>query len=78
MHLPISFSKERGKIETKILDFSNKLFKNLKFGICFALLINAIYLYFCYYKKPIIELFIFLYFLNLILHIFIYQFKENK
>jgi len=78
MHLPSSFSSKRGKIESKILDFSNKLFKNFKFGLFFGLLINCIYLYFCYYKSPIIKILIIFYFINLIFHIIIYQFKENQ
>ena len=78
MHLPKSFSTERSKLEKEILDFSNKIFKNIKFGFAFVLLINGIYLYNWYYKMPLIATFIFFYFLFLVSHTIIYQFKGNK
>ena len=78
MHLPSSFSTKRGKIETKIIDYSNTLFKNFKFGLLCILLINGIYLYYCYYKKPILEFCLFFCFSVLIIHIVIYQLKGNK
>ena len=75
MLLPKEFSSKRGEFETKIINISNKIFKNKILGICFCLLINAIYLYFCYYKNPFIATFIFFYLLFLISHIIFYQFK---
>ena len=78
MHLPSSFSSKRGKVETKIINYSNNLFMNFKFGLFCIILINGIYLYYCYYKRPIIEFCIFFYFSILIFHIIVYQFKGNK
>ena len=78
MRLPISFSNKRGKIETKILDFSNAFFKNPKSGFIFAFLNNALYLYFCYYKRPLISIFIFFNLLILVSHIIMFQFIGNK
>ena len=78
MHLPASFSEERGKIETKILDFSSRIFINLKAGICFSILLNSIYLYYWYYKTPISAIIIFYILLILVFHIIIFQFQGNK
>ena len=78
MHLPSSFSSKRGKLETKIIDFSNILFKNFLFGLFLALLINGIYLYYWYNKKPMMEFCILSYFSILFFHIIIYQLKGNK
>ena len=76
MHLPIEFSSKRGKIETKILEFSNKIFQT-KFGILFAILNNAIYLYLCYYKNYFFGIFIYFYFLVLVSHIIMHQFARK-
>ena len=43
MRLPISFSDHRGELETKILGFSNRIFKNPKAGFTFAILNNILY-----------------------------------
>ena len=75
MFLPNSFSSKRGELESKIINSSNRIFKNKIFGICFSILINAIFLYFCYYKKPLISAFFFFYLLFLISHIIAFQFK---
>ena len=78
MLLPISFSTKRGELEIKIINISNGIFKNRIYGICFCIVINAIFLYFCYYKNPLISTFIFFYLLFLISHIILFQFKGNK
>ena len=49
MHLPIEFSHKRNKYEEKLIESTNKIFKNKKSGISFAILSNALFLYFCYY-----------------------------
>ena len=73
MHLPIAFSYKRNRFEEKLIEFSNKIFTKMIQGIIFALFNNAIYLYFCYYKRPFFYMFIFSYFLILISHIVIIQ-----
>lgn len=78
MHLPASFSEKRGNIETKILDFSSRIFINLKVGLCFAIIFNAIYIYYWYHKASISAIFIFYVLFILIFHIIIYQFTEKK
>ena len=78
MHPSIAFSSKRGNIDSKIIGFSKTIFENKKIGICFSILINAIYLYFCYYKSPIISIFISFYLLFLVSNIIIYQFKGDK
>ena len=78
MFLPSAYSTKRGELETKIINFSNKIFENIIFGIFFDILINLIYIYCWYNKKTLIETFIFFYLLFLILHIIIYKFKGNK
>jgi len=78
MRLPIAFSYKRNKFEEKLIEFSNKTFTKKSQGIMFALINNAIYLYFCYYKRPFFYMFIFSYFLILIFHIIIIQLVGNK
>ena len=77
MYLPFSYGTKRGKLETSILNFSNRIFENKIIGICFAIFINAWYLFYCY-KSPIISILIFFYFLVLLSHIILYQLKGNK
>ena len=78
MRLPIEFSYKRNKFEEKLIEFSNKIFSKTKNGIILALFTNIIFIYFFYYKRPFIYIFIFLCLLNLILHIIIFQFIRNK
>ena len=78
MHLPIEFSYKRNKFEEKLIEFSNKAFTKMSSGIVFALLHNAIYLYFCYYKRPFFYMFLFSYLLILIFHIIILQIVGNR
>ena len=78
MRLPISFSDHRGELETKILGFSNRIFKNPKAGFTFAILNNILYLYSCYYKRPIFAIFIFLNLITLVSHIIMFQIIGNK
>lgn len=77
MYLPFSYGTKRGKLETSILDFSNRIFENKIIGICSAIFINACYLFY-YYKSPIISILIFFYLFVLLSHIIIYQIKGNK
>lgn len=78
MHLPIEFSYKRNKFEENLIEFSNKAFTKMSSGIVLALLHNAIYLYFCYYKRPFFYMFIFSYLLILIFHIIIIQIVGNR
>lgn len=78
MHLPIEFSHKRNKYEEKLIESTNKIFKNKKSGISFAILSNTIFLYFCYYKRPFFYMFAFSYLLILIFHIIIFQFVDKK
>ena len=78
MHLPIAFSHKRNKYEEKLIESTNKIFKNKKSGLVFAILNNALFLYFCYYKKPFFYMFVFSYLLILIFHIIIFQFVDKK
>ena len=73
MHLPISFSYKRNKFEEKLIESSNKIFKNFISGISFAIINNAIYLYFCYYKRSFFYMLAFSYLFMLIFHIIILQ-----
>lgn len=73
MHLPASFSSERGKLETKILDFSNRLFKNFKCGLAFTLIFDALYIYLWYKKTPLTAIFLYFYIINILFHIIIFQ-----
>ena len=77
MHLPISFSYKRNKFEQKLIESSNKIFKNLASGIMFTILNNVIYLYFCYYKRSFFYMFAFSYLFMLISHIIIIQINEK-
>ena len=78
MRLPISFMDKRGEIETKILGFSNKIFKNPKVGFTFAILNNILYLYSCYYSLPLFAIFIFFNLITLVSHIIMIQLIGNK
>ena len=69
---------QKGALETTILNFSNNIFFNKQLGIIISMIINSIYIYLCYYKTPIISIFIFLYFLYLLSRIIVYQFKGTK
>ena len=70
-----SISK-KWEIERKILDISNNIFYNIKFGVILSIIINLIYIYFYYHKTPIFAIFIFFIFIFLLSHIIINQFKE--
>jgi len=78
MRLPISFMDNRGEIESKIIEFSNRIFKNPKAGFTFAFLNNFLYLYSCYYKRPLFAIFIFFNLLILVSHIIMFQFIDKK
>ena len=78
MHLPIEFSYKRNKFEEKLIEFSNKAFTNMPSGIMFAILNNAMFLYFCYYKRPFFYMFIFSYLLIFVFHIIIIQLVGNR
>ena len=78
MRLPFSYGTKRGNLETLVLHFSNRIFENKIIGICSAIFINAAYLYYCYYKSPIISMLIFFYVFVLLSHIIIYQLKGIK
>ena len=78
MRLPISFSDKRGELETKILGFSNRIFKNPKAGLTFAILNNILFLYSCYYKRPLFAIFIFFNLITLVSHIIMFQFIGKK
>jgi hypothetical protein len=78
MRLPISFSDKRGELETKILKFSNRIFKNPKTGFTFAILNNILFLYSCYYKRPLFAIFIFFNLITLVSHIIMFQFIGKK
>ena len=78
MHLPIAFSHKRNKFEETLIESSNKIFNKPIPGIIFALINNAVFLYFCYYKRPFFYMFIFCYLLILISHIIFFQFGGNK
>ena len=78
MRLPVSFMDKRGEIETKVLLFSNRIFQNPKFGFTFAIVNNILYLYSCYYKRPLFAIFIFFNLLTLVSHIIMFRFINNK
>ena len=78
MRLPISYGTKRGNLETSLLNFSSLIFECKIVGICSAIFINASYLYYCYYKFPIISIFIFFYLFVLVSHIIINKLKGNK
>ena len=78
MHLPIEFSYKRNKFEEKLIEFSNKTFKNLISGILFAILNNVIFLYFCYNNRTFFYMIAISYLLMVIFHIIIIQVISKK